>query len=84
MATFQENRDKQFKLETQVLVKRSDCEAQKDLIAAPVGNTERQLLETLDSIKIVRQTYHGNVFICNHCKIILNNYKKLCSVVQMN
>ena len=46
-----------------------------------IGDHERQLLETLDSIKVVRQAYHGNVFIGNHCKIILNNYEKLCSVV---
>ena len=38
-------------------------------------------METLDSIKVVCQAYHGNVFTGNHCKIILNNYEKLCSVV---
>ena len=38
------------------------------------------LLETLGRIKVIYQAYHGNVFIGNHCKIILNNYKKLCSV----
>ena len=64
-----------------MLAKRSDCEAQKDLIAAHTGDTESQLLETLDSIKVVRRAYHGNVFIDNNCKIILNNYQKLCSLV---
>ena len=81
MAKLQENRDRQFQLETQILAKKSECEAQKELIAAYIGDRERQLLETLDSIKVVRQAYHGNVFIGNHCKIILNNYEKLCSVV---
>ena len=81
VAKLQENRDRQFELETQILAKRSDCEAQKDLIATHIGDTERKLLDTLDSINIVRQAYHGNVFIGNHCKIILNNYQKLCSVV---
>ena len=38
-------------------------------------------METLDRIKVVPQTYHGNVFIGNHCKIFLNNYEKLYSVV---
>ena len=38
-------------------------------------------METLDSIKVVRQAYHGDVFIGNHCKIISTNYEKLCSVV---
>ena len=37
-------------------------------------------METLDSIEVVRQVDHGNVFIGNQCKIILNNYEKLCSV----
>ena len=32
-------------------------------------------------IKLVRQAYHGNVFVGNHCKIILKNYEKLCDVV---
>ena len=64
-----------------MLAKRSDCEAQKDLIAAHTGDTESQLLETLDSIKVARRAYNGNVFIGNHCKIILNNCQKLCSVV---
>ena len=81
VAKLQENRDRQFQLETQILAKKSECEAQKELIAAYIGDRERQLLETLDSIKVVRQAYHGNVFIGNHCKIILNNYEKLCSVV---
>ena len=48
---------------------------------AHIGDTEHQLLGTLDTIKAVRQAYHGNVFIGNHCKIILNNCEKLCSVV---
>ena len=38
-------------------------------------------METLVSIKVVRQAYYGNVFIENHWKIILNNYQRLCSVV---
>ena len=39
------------------------------------------ILVTLNKIKIACQAYHGNVFIGNHCKIILNNYEKLCDVV---
>ena len=70
----------EFQLETQIFPQKSECEAQKELIVAYIGDRERQLLETLDSIKVVCQAYHGNVFIGNHCKIILNNYEKLCSV----
>ena len=35
----------------------------------------------LSLIKLVRQAYHGNVFVGNHCKIILKNYEKLYDVV---
>ena len=83
VAKLQENRDRQFELETKTLAKRCDWEAQKDLIVANVGDTEFKLLETLNSIKVVCKSYHGNVFIGNHCKIILNNYQKLCSVVSV-
>ena len=56
MAKLQENRDKQFELETQTPAKKSKCEAHKDLITDRIGDTVRQLLETLDRIKIVHQT----------------------------
>ena len=81
VAKLQENSGRQIELETQILAKKGECEAQKDLIVANTGDTDHQLLETLDSIKVVCQAYHGNVFTGNHCKIILNNYEKLCSVV---
>ena len=56
VAKLQENRDKQFELETQTPAKKSKCEAHKDLIMDRIGDTVRQLLETLDRIKIVHQT----------------------------
>ena len=30
---------------------------------------------------MVRQAYHGNVFVGNHCKLVLKNHELLCSVV---
>ena len=49
---------------------------------------EKQLLIILDEISVKRQAYHGNVFISNHCKVILAkdknqvyNFEKLCSVL---
>ena len=38
-------------------------------------------MKTLDSIKVVHQANHGNAFTGNHCKIILNNYEKICRVL---
>ena len=46
VAKLLENRDRQFELVTQILSKKSECEAKKDLIAAHIGDSERQLLET--------------------------------------
>ena len=36
-----------------------------------MGESEKQLLNILDEIGVKRQAYHGNVFIGNHCKVIL-------------
>ena len=69
VAKLQGNKDRQFELETQILAKRSDRESKKTLIAARIGGTERHILETLNSIKIICQTYHGNVLISKHCKL---------------
>ena len=69
------------KLESDIAELKSHCEALKDSIYSNIVDYERQLLGTLDRIKVVRQAYHGNVFIGNHCKIILKNYEKLCDVV---
>ena len=81
VAKSKENSERQRKLELDIAELKSHCEALKDSIDSNIGDYERQLLETLDRIKVVRQAYHGNVFIGNHCKIILKNYEKLCDVV---
>ena len=52
-----------------------------------MGDFECCLLKILDDVGVKRQTYHGNVFVGNHCKVILAkdgngvfNFSKLCSV----
>ena len=75
------NSERRHIVELEVAEVKSKCGALKDLIDLNIGDYERQLLEILDRIKVVRQAYHGNVFIGNHCKIILNNYEKLHDVV---
>ena len=35
------------------------------------GESEKRLLQILNDVDIKRQAYHGNVFIGNHCKVIL-------------
>ena len=41
VAKLQENRDRQSEFETQMLTKRSDCEAQNDLATTHICETER-------------------------------------------
>ena len=81
VAKSNEKSERKGKLKLDITELKSQCEALKDSIDSNIGDCERQLLETLDRIRVVRQAYHGNVFIGNHCKIILNNYEKLCDVV---
>ena len=53
-----------------------------------MGDREKKLLSILDQIGMKRQAYHGNVFVGNHCKVILAkdknqvfNFAKPCSVL---
>ena len=54
----------------------------------PWVDGEKKLLSIFDEIGVKRQAYHGNVFIGNHCQVILAkdknqvfNFVKLCSVL---
>ena len=54
----------------------------------PWVDGEKKLLSILDEIGVKRQAYHGNVFIGNHCQVILAkdknqvfNFVKLCNVL---
>eukprot|EP00112_Aurelia_sp_Birch-Aquarium-sp1_P019382 Seg4785.1 transcript_id=Seg4785.1/GoldUCD/mRNA.D3Y31 product="hypothetical protein" protein_id=Seg4785.1/GoldUCD/D3Y31 len=46
-----------------------------------MGPRERILNSKLEEIKVVRQAYHGNVFVRNHCKLVLKNHGTVCSVI---
>ena len=46
-----------------------------------MGPLEAKLLLALEQINVKRQAYHGHSFVGNHCKTILKNYGKLCSVL---
>lgn len=49
-----------------------------------MANREKQLFQRLDDIKVARQAYHGNVFVGNHCKVVLRNHVPLCGVIADN
>lgn len=47
-----------------------------------IGHFETLLLHTLGKLGVIRQAYHGNSFVGNHCKKILNNFKMLTAVIR--
>ena len=80
MAKLQENKDRQFELKTQVLAKRIDCEAQKDLIAAILVTPNANYWKLWIALRLFTRLIMG-VSLLATTKIILNSYQKLCSVV---
>ena len=46
-----------------------------------VGTREKQLINALEFIEVVRQAYHGNVLVGNHCITVLRKYSFLSSVI---
>ena len=58
-----------------------ECDKLKAINSCEMGPREKLLNKKLEDIKVVRQAYHGNVFVGNHCKLVLKNYESLCSVI---
>ena len=57
------------------------CDKLKSENESEMGFREKLLNDKLEDVKVARQAYHGNVFVGNHCKIVLKNYELLCGVV---
>ena len=57
------------------------CDKLKSENESEMGFREKLLNDKLEDLKVARQAYHGNVFVGNHCKIVLTNYQLLCSVI---
>ena len=47
-----------------------------------MGSLERRLNDILHIIKVDRQAFHGDIFVGNHCKIILARHRFVCSVIK--
>jgi hypothetical protein len=58
-----------------------ECKDLEKKSRSSMGTHEKALLQALDDMNVQRQAYHGNVFVGNHCKIVLRNHLKLCSVI---
>ena len=80
-AKFNSIRIKQTELESRFKALRDRCLQFRLDAEEAMGPLELSLLTILDDIKVVRQAFHGNIFVGNHCKIILRNHGLLCSVL---
>ena len=47
-----------------------------------MGNLEVKLNDTVRRIKVDCQTFHGDIFVRNHCKIILAKHEYVCIVLE--
>ena len=78
---YQDRLDTLSKSEQDILSQIKVKEHQKINLMGPL---QKELNEVLSSIHVYRQAYHGNVFVGNHCKKILQNYDLLCNVLHRN
>ena len=77
VAKLQENRDRQFEFETQILAKRSDCEAQKDLITAHIGDTDANYWKLWIALRLFARLIMGMSLLAITVKlfsITMRNY----------
>ena len=58
------------------------CDNNKAQCKDTMGQKEKELSEALESIHVVRQAYHGNVMVGNHCVTVLNKFSVLTSILQ--
>ena len=67
-----------------IISKRVLCDNLKAVYTNIIGSREKALNAALESIKVIRQAYHGNVMVGNHCVIVLKNFQTLTSVISDN
>ena len=58
------------------------CDEMKTRSETNMGPREQLLNRKLEEMKVIRQAYHDNVFVGNHCKLVLKNHEALCSVIK--
>ena len=56
---------------------RIKCDNLKAKHDSVVGEQEKTLNKALEEMKVVRQAYHGNVMVGNHCIIVLKKFQAL-------
>ena len=65
----------------EIVAVRTQCDDLKAEYNRIIGARERSLNLALESLKVVRQAYHGSVMVGNHCVIVLEKYLELTSVI---
>ena len=61
-----------------VTVKQSSlCDEFKAKKESKMGPRELELHKKFDKIKVKRQAYHGNIFVGNPCKLVLQHHEAL-------
>ena len=65
-----------------VLETKTACSKFQETAKKSMGNLEVKLNDILRSIKVDRQAFHGDIFVGNHCKIILAKHEYVCSVLE--
>ena len=43
---------------------------------------EKALNDAIEAIKVIRQAYHGNVMVGNHCAMVLKKFTVLTAVIK--
>ena len=64
-----------------IVESRKKCDDLKAAYVNHVGPYEQALLNALDSLNVVRQAYHGNVMVGNHCHKVLEGFTTLTNVL---
>lgn len=87
LLTLVENQKQELRKEREtvgaaVLETKTACSKFQETANKSMGNLEVKLNDILRSIKVDRQAFHGDIFVGNHCKIILAKHEYVCSVLE--
>ena len=65
----------------QLVAKQAACDELKGRFETKMGEKEKLLSTKLEAINVVRQAYHSNAIVGNHCMSILRNHRQLTDVL---
>ena len=74
--------DEEEKLNANLIESKIKCDNFQAKYRSIIGAHEKALNDALESIKVIRQAYHGNVMVGNHCVIVLKKFWVLTAVIE--